>query len=249
MAKHALKPVHSHNKMKLMIPIVVAGALLSSSVAAQADTGHSITPATSVAQSVAPQNATSFTRVALVQPDISAPATAKLSFTHSIVKTIPAPKPVVKPVVKVEGKEIAKTAVKATTKAATSLTNPGNISTDLTASTGASGASDSFGEAIAAKALSQIGVQQDCTMLVTNSLLAVGIRFHGWPSDYAKLGKITTNPQAGDLILYNDGGMGLPHIAVFLSPGKAVHGGWNGHTTAVGPVNVGSGPIYIHVTR
>lgn len=51
-----------------------------------------------------------------------------------------------------------------------------------------------FYQKIADAALAQIGVHQDCTMLVTNSLKAVGINFHGAPSAYLSLGDLTNNP-------------------------------------------------------
>ena len=57
-------------------------------------------------------------------------------------------------------------------------------------------------------ALAQLGVNQDCTMLVTNALAANGIYYHGWPAGYLSLGTVTNNPQPGDLIYYADGGLG-----------------------------------------
>ena len=51
-----------------------------------------------------------------------------------------------------------------------------------------------FYQRIADAALAQIGVYQDCTMLVTNSLAAVGINFHGAPAAYLSLGPLTNNP-------------------------------------------------------
>lgn len=100
--------------------------------------------------------------------------------------------------------------------------------------------------AILAAARAQIGVAQDCTMLVTNSLKAVGINFHDWPAGYLSLGPVTTNPQPGDLIYYAQGSPGGPaHVAVFSGNGKAIHGGFNGNSTVEFSVNVGSGPVYI----
>jgi cell wall-associated NlpC family hydrolase len=86
-------------------------------------------------------------------------------------------------------------------------------------------------------------------MLVTNSLAAVGIHFHGWPADYLSLGRVVpaSEAQPGDLAYYVNGGMGLAHIAVYVGNGQAVHGGWNGNTTALFSVNVGSGPVFIRV--
>jgi hypothetical protein len=102
--------------------------------------------------------------------------------------------------------------------------------------------------AIANAALAQVGVYQDCTMLVTNSLKAVGISFHDWPAGYFSLGTTVPYSQAvpGDLIWYDDGGSaslpGWDHIAVYIGNGKAVHGGFNGNQTVIFSMNVGSGP-------
>jgi cell wall-associated NlpC family hydrolase len=105
------------------------------------------------------------------------------------------------------------------------------------------------GAAIASAALSQLGVAQDCTALATNSLAAVGIHYHGWPAGYLSLGRTVSAAEAqpGDLIYYANGGMGMAHIAVYIGNGQAVHGGWNGGTTAVFSANVGSGPVFIRV--
>ena len=103
------------------------------------------------------------------------------------------------------------------------------------------------GNGIVQAALAQVGNIQDCTMLVTNALAANGIYYHGWPSGYLSLGTVTSNPQPGDLIYYADGGMGMAHIAVYIGNGQAVHGGYNGNQTVVSTVNVGSGPVYIHL--
>lgn len=103
------------------------------------------------------------------------------------------------------------------------------------------------GSIIAAAALAQLGVEQDCTALVSNALAAAGIHFHGWPADYMSLGTVTSTPVPGDLIYYANGGTGSAHIAVYIGNGQAVHGGWNGGTTAIYSANIGSGPVYIHI--
>ena len=77
---------------------------------------------------------------------------------------------------------------------------------------------------IADAALAQVGVNQDCTMLVTNSLKAVGINFHGWPEEYLSLGPTTSTPVPGDIIVYSG------HVAIYIGDGKAVHGGFDGTT-------------------
>ena len=110
-------------------------------------------------------------------------------------------------------------------------------------------ASSNKGAAIYQAALSQLGVFQDCTLLVTNALKAVGINFHDWPAGYMSLGTVVPASQAqpGDLIYYANGGMGLAHIAVYAGNGQAIHGGWLGNQTALNTANVGSGAVYIRV--
>ena len=105
------------------------------------------------------------------------------------------------------------------------------------------------GATIAAAAYAQLGVAQDCTRLATNALAAAGITFHGWPAGYLSLGRTVSAAEAqpGDLAYYANGGMGLAHIAVYVGGGQAVHGGWNGGTTVLHSVNVGSGPVFIRV--
>ncbi|KAD3514911.1 hypothetical protein GD627_11365 [Arthrobacter yangruifuii] len=102
---------------------------------------------------------------------------------------------------------------------------------------------------IAAAAYAQLGVNQDCTMLVTNALAAAGINHHGWPASYLSLGRTVSAAEAmpGDLIYYADGGMGMAHIAVYVGGGQAVHGGFNGGSTVVAPAELGSGGVYIRV--
>jgi cell wall-associated NlpC family hydrolase len=96
---------------------------------------------------------------------------------------------------------------------------------------------------IAASAIAQAraGIGQDCTMLVTNALATVGIRFHDWPVGYHSLGHTVSAAEAipGDLIYYAQHGSSVPHIAVYIGNGRAIHGGWNGNQTIEWSVNVG----------
>lgn len=110
-------------------------------------------------------------------------------------------------------------------------------------------ASSNKGAAIYQAALAQLGKFQDCTMLVTNALKAVGINFHDWPAGYMSLGTVVPASQAqpGDLIYYANGGMGLAHIGVYAGNGQAIHGGWNGNQTVLNTANVGSGAVYIRI--
>lgn len=87
------------------------------------------------------------------------------------------------------------------------------------------------GMRIANAAKAQIGVYQDCTKLVTNAIKAVGVNFHGSPQQYFSVGNRVSTPMEGDIIVYNN------HVAIYLNPSQAVHGGWNG-TTAYAGVNV-----------
>ena len=101
-----------------------------------------------------------------------------------------------------------------------------------------------FYQRIADAALAQVGVNQDCTMLVTNSLAAVGINFHGTPTAYLSLGELTNNPVPGDICVYQG------HVALYIGNGQAVHGGWLGCQTVVSTVECTNAFIgYVHVSR
>ena len=101
----------------------------------------------------------------------------------------------------------------------------------------------------AAKQAASVNAQTDCTALVSNSLAAIGVNFHGWPADYQSLGTIVSQSQAqpGDIIYYQSNGFGSSHVALYIGNGQAVHGGWNGMGTSVFSVNLptGSAPIFI----
>ena len=170
---------------------------------------------------------------------ISAASTIAISYEKPAVSTTPAP--VVeapKPVVEVQE---AAPAAPAAAKV--------NVAAAVEAPAAAPAAASGMGASIAAAAYAQLGVAQDCTMLATNSLAAVGINYHGWPAGYLSLGRTVSAAEAqpGDLAYYQNGGMGMAHIAVYVGNGQAVHGGWNGGTTALFSVNVGSGPVFIRV--
>lgn len=199
-----------------------------------------------------------------VQPTITAPATAKVEFSRPVVTSIAAPKPV--EVVKAEAAPVAEAAPAANAPVAQAAAGgvakqaapaviqsaPANVAgpaAPVASPAAPSVSASGKGAAIAAAAMAQLGVGQDCTALATNSLKAVGINFHGWPADYMSLGNVVSQAQAqpGDLIYYANGGSGMAHIAVYIGNGKAVHGGWNGSGTVVFNAHVGSGPVFIHV--
>ncbi|OAX67829.1 hypothetical protein A5N15_00195 [Rothia kristinae] len=102
-------------------------------------------------------------------------------------------------------------------------------------------------------ARAQLGRHQDCTALVTNSLRAAGINFHGWPKDYLSLGHTVSASEAkpGDIIYYASNGFGGSHVAIYLGNGRAIHGGWEGGTTAEfsAYLPAASAPVFIHVDR
>jgi cell wall-associated NlpC family hydrolase len=180
-----------------------------------------------------------------VDAPISAASTIAISFEKPAVTTTPAP--VAEPEPQVEVQEAAPApaaqpvaAPKVTAKVATAAA-PAAPAAQVSAS--------GKGAAILSAAYAQLGVTQDCTMLVTNALAAVGIHFHDWPAGYLSLGDTVPMSQAqpGDLLYYADGGSGMAHIAVYAGNGMAVHGGYNGNQTVVFSANVGSGPVAIRV--
>jgi peptidoglycan DL-endopeptidase CwlO len=178
---------------------------------------------------------------------ISAASSIAISYEKPAVSTAPAP--VVeapKPVVKVQE---STPAVDAAPVADAAPAVQATAAVDTAAPAASTTAASGRGAAIAAAAYAQLGVSQDCTALATNALAAVGIHYHGWPAGYLSLGRTVSAAEArpGDLAYYQNGGMGLAHIAVYVGNGMAVHGGWNGGTTALFSVNVGSGPVFIRV--
>jgi hypothetical protein len=186
----------------------------------------------------------------LASAPISAASSIAISYEKPAVTTEAAP--VVeapKPVVKVQ--EAAPVEEAAPTTEAAPVVQTASVKTAVTTESAPAkpAASSGMGASIAAAAYAQLGVAQDCTRLATNSLAAVGINYHGWPAGYLSLGRTVSAAEAkpGDLAYYENGGMGLAHIAVYVGNGQALHGGWNGGTTALFSVNVGSGPVFIRV--
>jgi cell wall-associated NlpC family hydrolase len=190
-----------------------------------------------------------------VEAPISAASTIAISFEKPAVTTTPAPVeevPEAEVEVEVEVQEAAPATAPAPAPAPAANTAAVAKVTATAPAAGAPAAPVSAsgkGAAILSAAYAQLGVMQDCTMLVTNSLAAVGINFHDWPAGYLSLGQTVSAAEAqpGDLIYYADGGSGMAHIAVYAGNGQAVHGGYNGNQTVVFSANVGSGPVFIRV--
>ncbi|MGX5715034.1 NlpC/P60 family protein [Arthrobacter sp. MAHUQ-56] len=209
-----------------------SGLVLTSGIAANAADAN-------VKRDSAPASALEVESV--VDAPISAASTIAISYEKPAVTTTPAPvaEPEPEPQVQVQEAAPAPAAPKVTAKTASTAVAPASQAS-------ASGK----GAAILSAAYAQLGVTQDCTMLVTNSLAAVGIHFHDWPAGYLSLGRTVSASEAqpGDLIYYADGGAGMAHIAVYAGNGMAVHGGYNGNQTVVFSANVGSGPVFIRVS-
>lgn len=103
--------------------------------------------------------------------------------------------------------------------------------------------------AIVNSAYNQLGRNQDCTRLVSNALAAVGIYHHSYPAGYLKLGTVVSyaDAQPGDVIYYLNGGAGVPHVAIYIGNGQAIHGGWKGYTTVIASAFIGPNPVFIRV--
>lgn len=204
-------------------------------------------------QTVAPKTAATVAPAAAPTAPAAAPKAAATPAPTKAVETKKeeAPKAEVKKEAPVAKPAVAKAAEKTAATPAVATAAP-----TVTAKTQAPAAaattqvaSSNKGAAIYQAALAQLGTFQDCTLLVTNALKAVGINFHDWPAGYMSLGTVVPASQAqpGDLVYYANGGMGAAHIGVYAGNGQAIHGGWNGNQTVLNTANLGSGPVYIRV--
>lgn len=84
---------------------------------------------------------------------------------------------------------------------------------------------------IAQEAMKLVGVTDglQCTEVVQMAMSNAGVQDAQclWPNQYeSAFGFATDNPQAGNLIYYNQGGNGLDHIAIYIGNGQAVHGNY-----------------------
>ena len=140
-------------------------------------------------------------------------------------------------------REIAEAEKKAQKRAEGGAAAEGTAKTvDVPAGVGADG--------LVSAALAQVGVYQDCTDLVQNSLAAIGLTErrdqggydHG-VSDFFRYGPSidyvhgTTELAPGDLLMWP----GAPHVAIYIGGGQAVHGGWTGGTTVVAGLSTYAG--------
>jgi cell wall-associated NlpC family hydrolase len=206
-----------------------SGLVLTSGIAANA--------AQPTAQRVSDASSTLNVQDAAAQ-NVKADSSVKISFAKSDVTSTPAP---AKPVVEVKSNNVV--ATNAAGNAGTLAATPA-AAVDVAAKPAvASG----IGATIVSAAYAQLGVHQDCTALVSNAIAAAGIFYHGWPAGYLSLGRTVSAAEAqpGDLIYYDNAGAGVPHIAVYIGNGQAIHGGFNGGNTQIASAYLGSGPVFI----
>ena len=240
-------------------PTVVTASENVTSVAEQAPVAQGRHAAPATAQTVA-KEAAAEQRAAVASPVIPnyAPAQGAAAAQPASYKAPQAPA-----ATKAQAAPTAQAATQVTTQsntqakaeaapAATQVTTQSNTQAKAQAAPAAKASSVSGsakGQAILGAAEAQLGVAQDCTMLVTNSLKAVGINHHGWPASYKSLGTQVSADQAraGDIAYYANGGSGMAHVAIYAGNGQAIHGGWNGNQTVKTSAYVGSGPEFIRV--
>jgi cell wall-associated NlpC family hydrolase len=199
--------------------------------------------AASAAEPMAQREAnTTELKIESVPVALEVPADAKVAFNRTPVSAVAAPAIAEPAEVKPAADTVEAEPVAAQAGAAASVSVQSAPAKKTAAPSG-------MAATIAAAAQAQVGVMQDCTRLVSNALAAAGINFHGWPAGYLSLGRTVSAAEAvpGDLLYYQDGGMGVAHIAVYIGNGQAVHGGWNGNQTVTGSAYVGSGPVFIRV--
>jgi cell wall-associated NlpC family hydrolase len=171
---------------------------------------------------------------------VTAASTVTISFPEATVASTPAPAPVVQAPVAPAASQTGRPAVARAATVAVAA---------APAAKAAPAVASGVGATIVAAAYAQLGVHQDCTALVSNSLAAAGIYFHGWPAGYKALGhgESAAQAQPGDLVYYDNAGAGMPHIAVYIGNGQAIHGGMNGGNTEVATAYLGSGPVFIAI--
>lgn len=253
--RHRAAPVHTN-------PLETMSKAVSSSAGSVGRQAVVIAAATGLVLTVgAPAQAGGVQRDAAVQAGSSAPtrvqvetvkaSNVKLKFERAGVTSTPAP--VAEPVVEAVADTAPEAAAEAVEQAAPAQAEAGSevqAASVQKSEAKAESAASGLGASIVAAAYGQIGVSQDCTAMVENALRQVGFSVGDLaPAQFFAYGTQVSTPQPGDLIYYDDAGAGVPHIAIYVGNGQAIHGGWTGYTTVLGNAYIGSGPVFIRPSR
>lgn len=254
--RHRATPVHTN-------PLETMSKAVSSSAGSVGRQAAVIAAATGLVLTVgAPAQAGGAEREAAVQAG-SAPtriqvetvkaSNVKLKFERAGVTSTPAP--VAEPVVEEAAAEVAAPEPAAPVQAEAETEAVSNVQASSVEETAPkaetkTAAASGLGASIVAAAYGQIGVSQDCTAMVENALRQVGFSVGDLaPAQFFAYGTQVSTPQPGDLIYYDDAGAGVPHIAIYVGNGQAVHGGWTGYSTVLADAYIGSGPVFIRPSR
>jgi cell wall-associated NlpC family hydrolase len=254
--RHRAAPVHTN-------PLETMSKAVSSSAGSVGRQAVVIAAATGLVLTVgAPAHAGGAQRDAAVQAGSSAPtriqvetvkaSNVKLKFERAGVTSTPAPvaEPVVEDVAETTPEAPAEAVEQATQSEAGTGSEVQAASVEKSKAEAEPAAASGLGASIVAAAYGQIGVSQDCTAMVENALRQVGFSVGDLaPAQFFAYGTQVSSPQPGDLIYYDDAGAGVPHIAIYVGNGQAIHGGWTGYTTVLGNAYIGSGPVFIRPSR
>jgi cell wall-associated NlpC family hydrolase len=252
--RHRAAPVHTN-------PLETMSKAVSSSAGSVGRQAVVIAAATGLVLTVgAPAQAGGAQRDAAVQAGSSAPtriqvetvkaSNVKLKFERAGVTSTPAPvaEPVVEDVAETTPEAPAEAVEQATQTEAGSEVQAASV--EKTKAEAEPAAASGLGASIVAAAYGQLGVSQDCTAMVENALRQVGFSVGDLaPAQFFAYGTQVSTPQPGDLIYYDDAGAGVPHIAIYVGNGQAIHGGWTGYTTVLADAYIGSGPVFIRPSR
>ncbi|MCG2621036.1 C40 family peptidase [Arthrobacter sp. I2-34] len=250
--RHRAAPVHTN-------PLETMSKAVSSSAGSVGRQAVVIAAATGLVLTVgAPAQAGGAQRDAAVQAGSSAPtrvqvetvkaSNIQLKFERAGVTSTPAP--VAEPVVEAEAAAEAAEQAAPVQAEAEAGAQVQAASVEKAEAKPEAAAASGLGASIVAAAYGQIGVSQDCTAMVENALRQVGFSVGDLaPAQFFAYGTQVSSPQPGDLIYYDDAGAGVPHIAIYVGNGQAIHGGWTGYTTVLGNAYIGSGPVFIRPSR
>lgn len=90
-------------------------------------------------------------------------------------------------------------------------------------------------------ALQYVGRTGQCTTIAQSFLKD----YFGHGSIYDAYEVSYEDAQPGDIITYANGGLGLPHVAIYLGQGKALHGNWKGSAVIADAIMGGaSDPVF-----